>query len=282
MQFQTPDTVFDAMSSSSNFRGNLTITHVGTATALIEVSGVTFITDPYLSPAETSWHPRPGVTLTSHYTPSHTLETLPPIDTVLLSHEDHPDNLDELGRRLLDGRRVLTTMDGAQKLGPRPGIRGITPWETVSLDIGGKHFDVMGTPCQHLPGGECTGFVITSPEFGTADNGKPNGIYFSGDTVYLEELARIRDDFHVSVALFNIGAAMVVSPDMPEPMLITMDGKQAARLIREICADVMIPLHFESWDHFTEDKEKLAKVLKSEGVDDKVCWLELGIAQKIF
>ncbi|KAK7955189.1 hypothetical protein PG988_015883 [Apiospora saccharicola] len=273
--------------SSSTFGSSLTITHVGTATAILELGGVTFITDPYLSPAETSFPVRPGVVLTSHYQPSHTLDTLPPIDAVLLSHEDHVDNLDPIGRRLLDARRVLTTMDGAQKLAPRPGVVGLKPWETVPLVIGGRHFEVTATPCQHLPGGECTGFIVTASEFGTTtgDDGvsQPNAIYFSGDTVYLEELAQMRERFHISLALLNIGAAAVIPPggEAGEPLLITMDGRQAARLIREIWADVLVPMHFQCWDHFTEGRDELEAAFKSEGVLDQVAWLELGVPRTV-
>ena len=46
----------------------------------------------------------------------------------------------------------------------------------------------------HLPGGEVVGFIITAPSFGTTD-GKPNAIYFSGDTIYLPELAKMRERF---------------------------------------------------------------------------------------
>ncbi|KAG7428813.1 hypothetical protein Forpi1262_v009395 [Fusarium oxysporum f. sp. raphani] len=140
------------------------ITHIGTATAIFHLPalGINLLTDTVFSPAGTD--------------PAQ----LPPIEVVLLSHEDHADNLDEPGRLLLDGRKVLTTVDGANKLAPRPGVRGLRPWEKVGLDIGGKKLEVVGTPCQHLPGGECTGFIILADEFGLTD-GRPNAIYFSGD-----------------------------------------------------------------------------------------------------
>ncbi|KAK7965842.1 uncharacterized protein PG986_000119 [Apiospora aurea] len=230
---------------------------------------------------------RPGVVLTSHYQPSHTLETLPPIDAVLLSHEDHADNLDPIGRRLLDGRRVLTTIDGARKLAPRPGVVGLKRWEMVPMLIGGRRFEVTATPCQHLPGGECNGFIVTASEFGSTigDDGlsRPNAIYFSGDTVYLEELAQMRERFHISLALLNIGAAAVMPPggEGGEPLLITMNGRQAARLFREIGADVLVPMHFESWDHFTEGRDQLEVAFESEGVLDKVVWLELGVPRTV-
>lgn len=60
-------------------------------------------------------------------------------------------------------------------------------------------------------------------------------------------------------------------------MQITMDGAQAARLFKEIGADVLVPLHFESWGHFAEKREALAEALQREGVMDKVLWLEPGV-----
>ncbi|OTA96202.1 hypothetical protein M434DRAFT_393060 [Hypoxylon sp. CO27-5] len=266
--------------ANSPFKSSVTVTYIGTATAIIDIDGVTFLTDPYFSPEGTAWDV--GIaTLTSHYEPAISLDKLPPIDAVLLSHEDHPDNLDELSRtRLLNGRRVLTTVDGAAKLSPRLGVQGLRPWEKTTLNIGGKHFDVTATPCQHLPGGECTGFVFTNEDFGTT-GGLPNAIYFSGDTIYLEELSRIRDNFHISLALFNLGAAFVVLPGSQEPLVITLDGAQGAKLFRDIKADVLVPLHFESWDHFSQSKEPLAAAFESEGIADKVRWLEPGKPTRI-
>ena len=117
-----------------NFKGAVTITFIGTATATVEIDGVNFLTDPFFSPAGTEWDL--GITvLKTIDTPPLSLRDLPPIDAVLLSHEDHPDNLDELGRHLLDDRKVITTMDGTRKLHPRPGVRGIHPWETVMLEV---------------------------------------------------------------------------------------------------------------------------------------------------
>ncbi|KAI2462966.1 Metallo-hydrolase/oxidoreductase [Annulohypoxylon bovei var. microspora] len=262
------------------FKSSVSVTYVGTATAILNIDGVTFLTDPYFSPEGTAWDV--GIaTLTSHYEPALSLDQLPPIDVVLLSHEDHPDNLDELSRnRLLSGRRVLTTTDGASKLGPKPGVQGFRPWEKTTLNVGGKLFDVTATPCQHLPGGECTGFVLTTADFGTT-NGLPNAIYFSGDTVYLEELARIKDSFHVSLAIFNLGAAAVVLPGSAEPLFITMDGEQGAKLFRDVGADILVPLHFESWDHFSQSKEALAAAFGSAGISDKVRWLEPGNSKRI-
>ncbi|KAK0656860.1 beta-lactamase superfamily domain-containing protein [Cercophora newfieldiana] len=267
-----------ASSPKLNFAAPLSLTHIGTAAAIIHLNGVNLITDPVFSAAGEEFH-LGGHTLKTTLSAALSLSHLPPIDAVLLSHEDHPDNLDSPGRQLLDGRHVLTTPDGASKLAPRPGVRALHPWETTTLTFGGREFAITGTPCVHLPGGEVTGFIITTPEFGETD-GLPNAIYFSGDTIYLPELAQMKDKFHISVALLNIGNVLVPHPE-GGVLQITMAGEDAARLAREIEADVLVPMHFESWAHFTEGKEELRGALEREGVQEKVVWLEPGVKTRV-
>ncbi|KAL0934458.1 Zn-dependent hydrolase of the beta-lactamase [Colletotrichum truncatum] len=265
-------------SFTGSYKSSLTITHITTATAIFNIDGVNFLTDPTFAPAGTKWDIGIAI-LTNTAGPALELNQLPVIDAVLLSHEDHPDNLDEVGRRLLDGRRVITTPDGTRKLAPRPGVQAIKPWETVQLTVNGKQFSITGTPCEHLPGGEVTGFIVRTANFGKT-NGLPNAIYISGDTIYLEELKKIRKKFHILAAVLNVGNVRIAVSG--PPLQITMDGKQAARLFREIGADILVPMHYESWAHFTENEDQLRKVLEEEGVSDKVHWLEPGVPSKIF
>ncbi|KAJ0274753.1 hypothetical protein COL940_009149 [Colletotrichum noveboracense] len=244
------------MSSGTSFKPKVSIAHIGTATAILEIDGVRFLTDPFFSPAGTTWDV--GITILKNTEdPALRLDQLPPIDAVLLSHEDHPDNLDEQGL-------------------------GMKPWDTVERRIGGKVFRITATPCQHLPGGECIGFLVSSDDFGIGPNNLPNATYFTGDTVFIDELTKIADRFHVPIAMMNLGFAHVQLPDMNTPLQITMDGKQAARLFREIKADHLVPMHYDkSWGHFTQFEEGLAKDFKDEGVDDKVKWLKPGVPVEI-
>ncbi|KAK7711686.1 hypothetical protein SLS57_007979 [Botryosphaeria dothidea] len=270
---------------SSSFKSTISITHIGTATAILSIDGINFLTDPFFSPAGTE-HDAGIAILKNTTSPALTLAQLPPIDAVLLSHEDHWDNLDTLGRQLLDGRRVLTTRDGAKNLAPRPGVVGLAPWQTLDLVVagGGTRFRVTGIPCAHLPGGECTGFVLECAAFGADDDdGKPNAVYFSGDTVYVEEAARgLRARWNVVVALLNLGRARVPLPGGQGPLQVTMDGAQAARLCREVGVEVLVPMHFESWGHFTQFGGELREVFEEEGVAGQVCWLEPGVEKRVF
>ncbi|PHH88160.1 hypothetical protein CDD83_7897 [Cordyceps sp. RAO-2017] len=263
-----------AAAASSTFGSPLSITFVGTATAVLDIDGTAILTDPCFSPAGRVLDVG-AFTLRVTRGPALQPDRLPPVDAVLLSHEDHPDNLDDLGRRLLDGRRVFTTRDGARNLGPRPGLLGMRPWETGTLAVGGRRYDITATPCVHVPGGECVGFVVGSSAFGQT-GGLPNAIWFSGDTVYFDELRQIGSRFHVSVAIMNLGAAAV--PGGPP---ITMGGRDAARLFKEIGADILVPMHFDSWAHFAEDRAALARAFDESGVLESVCWLDPGKPKKV-
>lgn len=262
----------------------LEITHIGTATAILEINGVNMLTDPFFSPAGSSFLITDQLSLDVDEDPALRLDQLPIIDAILLSHEDHADNLDDLGRRLLDGRRVFTTMDGAKNLSPRPAVHGLQPWEQIDTVIAGKRFSIIGTPTKHVVGQECTGFIITSEEFGQGRDNLPNAIYFSGDTVYVDELKQMADRYHICAAIFNLGNAHAPS-DMTDltsaPYQITMDGKQAAKLFRDIKADYLVPMHYESWKHFTQFGQELKTVFQEEEINDHVCWLEPGKAVKV-
>lgn len=271
--------MLDNMSSSTTTKTSLSVTFIGTATAVLEFDGVNLLTDPFFSTAGSSWD-LGFIKLTVADDPALALSELPPIDGVLLSHEDHIDNLDDHGRTLLNGRTVLTTIDGAKNLAPRPGVRGLRPWESTTVYMGGKPFHVTATPCQHLPGGECTGFLVQHPDGSTTD-GLLNAIWFAGDTVYTPELREIGNKFHVTAALLNLGAAHFQAPGGPE-IQVTMDGKQGAQAVLEIGADWLVPMHFAAWTHFTQGEEGLREAFREEGVEGKVCWLTPGKRVKVF
>lgn len=171
-------------------------------------------------------------------------------------------------------------MDGVKNIAPRPGVADIKPWETQVYYFRGIEFQITGTPCVHIPGGESTGFILHSPRFGHSPDGRPNAIWFSGDTTYIDELVKMRDSFHIAAAVVNLGAAHVALPGQ-EPIQITMGGEDAARLVREIGIERLVPMHFESWHHFTQFGKDLKQILEKEGIMDKVCWLEPGQKKKI-
>jgi L-ascorbate metabolism protein UlaG (beta-lactamase superfamily) len=272
------NTANDCRKPSSNF----SITHIITAASIFHINDVNFLTDPFFSPNGTEFPVAPPNVITVLQDPAMSPDQVPPIDAVLLSHEDHPDNLDPIGRaHFLDGHKVLTTPDGARNLYPRPGVTSLQSWQTIPLHVGGETWNVTGTPCVHLPGGEVVGFVLRGPGFGYTD-GLPNAIWYSGDTVYIKEVSQLKDMFHLRAAVFNMGAAVAASPDGTESQRITMNGTEVAQMFKDVGADILVPMHFNPWSHFTESVEQVRKDFEEAGVSDKVTWLVPGQRTRIF
>ena len=158
---------------------------------------------------------------------------------------------------------------------------GRPPRKTTTIQAASEpRYEITATRCEHLLPGQCIGFIVTIEHFGTSD-GKPNALYFSGDTVYLPELATIKNRFSVPVALFNLGKATVPKPGGGGVLQITIDGEQAVRLLRDIDSEVVVPMHFEGWNYFIEGKEALRKVFENAGVGGKFKSLEPGFRTKI-
>ena len=141
------------------------ITLIGGPTALVEFGGLRLLTDPtFDGPGD---YQLPHVTLTKTSRPAIAAADVGPVDAVLLSHDQHADNLDNSGRDFLrKAPRVLTTTVGAKRLGGN--AEGLAPWQSVNLSKDGKSVQVTAAPAHHGPAGieplagDVIGFVLTS------------------------------------------------------------------------------------------------------------------------
>ena len=87
---------------------------VGGPTTVLDLGGLRVVSDPTFDP------PGPHGYLTKTAGPAVAGDQLGPVDLVLVSHDNHPDNLDDRGRALaLAAPLVLTTRSGAGRLGQR-------------------------------------------------------------------------------------------------------------------------------------------------------------------
>jgi L-ascorbate metabolism protein UlaG (beta-lactamase superfamily) len=78
---------------------SLRLTHIGGPTLLVEIDGLRLLTDPtFDAPGE---YASGALTLTKLRGPAIDARAIGPIDAVLLSHDQHADNLDPAGRRLV-------------------------------------------------------------------------------------------------------------------------------------------------------------------------------------
>ncbi|MGP4053104.1 MBL fold metallo-hydrolase [Streptomyces sp. 2A115] len=236
----------------------------GGPTALIEYGGLRFLTDPTFDAPGT--YPS-GLTKTAPA--SAAPADLGRIDAVLLSHDEHDDNLDTSGRALLaDVPLTLTTPSGAGRLGGT--ARSLDDWESIQLDRpDGGTITVTGVPALHGPGaredlepvvGEVVGFVLSG-------DGLPT-LYVSGDNAQLSLVREIADRFGpVDTAVLFAGA---VRTPVLDRQLLTLDSAQAAEAARILGARRIVPVHFDSWAHFTEGHEQLMDAFTAAGLIDRV------------
>ncbi len=232
----------------------------GGPTALFEYGGLRFLTDPTFDEPQSYVSPS-GTTLTKLAPPAAGPETLGRVDAVLLSHDEHADNLDDSGRALLGGVPLtLTTVSGTERLGGT--ARGLAPWESFSVgDV-----TITGVPARHGPEGcepftgDVTGFVLTG-------EGLPT-VYVSGDNASLEIVERIAGRFGpVDTAILFAGA---VRTGLFDGALLTLDSEQAAEAARILGAKQIVLVHFDSWAHFTEGHGPLVAAFTKAGLIDRV------------
>ncbi len=180
---------------------SLRVTHIGGPTTLIEVEGWRLLTDPTFDPPGRKYHFGWGSSSRKVVGPAVEASDIGPVDAVLLTHDHHPDNLDDEGRKLLPSADVVvTTVSGAKRLGGN--ARGLAAWDATRLESPGRPpIDVTATPCRHGPPGShpIVGDVIG---FALRWDGQEHGVlWISGDTVLYDGVRQVADRLEVDTAL---------------------------------------------------------------------------------
>jgi L-ascorbate metabolism protein UlaG (beta-lactamase superfamily) len=254
---------------------DLRITYVGGPTALIEWGGLRLLTDPTFDPAGTTYE-LPAYTLRKTMDPALAEADLGRIDAVLLSHDHHFDNLDRRGRALLgQAQRVISTSDGAERL--EANVSGLSPWETTALrGPDGGELRITATPARHGPEGGDRGPCIGFASSWTDDPERV--LYFTGDTVLYEGVREVAQRFAVTLILPCLGAAQV-SAAGPSPLTLT--AAEAVELARLVPEALLVPLHYEGWEHFSQSRREVEEAFARAGLAERVRWLEPGMATAI-
>ena len=252
----------------------VTITLIGGPTALIEIDGFRLLTDPTFDAPGA--YQLPHVKLEKLVGPAVTADTIGEVDAVLLSHDQHSDNLDHSGREYLKkAKRVLTTEAGAMRLGGR--AEGFAPWDVTELTgSNGRSLTVTATPARHGPAGiealsgDVIGFVVASNKPGS----RP--VYISGDTVWFDGVAEVAKRFRAGVVFPFAGAAQTRGP-----FHLTMDTNDTIETARAFADAVIVPVHTDGWAHFRQNANDLRASFDVLGFGPRLRILEPGVATVI-
>ena len=236
---------------------------LGGPTTVVDVGGWRFVIDPTFDP------PGEYGYLTKTVAPAIPASALGQVDAVLISHDEHLDNLDAEGRRFaLSAPMILTHPGAARRLAPP--AKGLDSWAT--LELGARDdacaIAVQAVPAVHGPADgdrdstghvtcQVTGFVLIGDDIPT--------IYLSGDNASLSTVAAVADRCGpIDLAVLFVGAARVPSRQKGRPLTLT--SARAAAAAEVLDAKVVIPAHADGWAHFTEGVDDIVAAFNDAGI----------------
>jgi L-ascorbate metabolism protein UlaG (beta-lactamase superfamily) len=244
-------------------RQRLGFSVLGGPTVVIDIAGRRLVIDPTFDEPGDHGH------LTKTSGPAVPASALGPVDAVLISHDQHADNLDGRGRQFaMDAPLILTHPAAADRLGPP--ARGLATWDTIDLpgSDGVAALTVQAVPAMHGPADgerdetgnvtcEVTGFVLTGADLTT--------VYLSGDNASIGAVAAVADKVGpVDVAVLFAGGARV--PTRHRNRALTLTSERAAAAAEILGAKVVIPAHVDGWTHSKEGLDDVVQAFDDAGI----------------
>jgi L-ascorbate metabolism protein UlaG (beta-lactamase superfamily) len=249
---------------------------VGTATVILRYGGFTILTDPNFLHKGDHVHLGYGLHSERLTEPAITLEQLPPVDFVLLSHM-HGDHFDHVVRDHLDRRiPIISTKHAVAVLQAHKFERPIAleTWETLEIRKGTASMRVTAMPGKHAPGllrlmiPPTMGSMLEFPSSG----GKTSlRLYITGDTLIHEHLKEIPRRYpEIDLALLHLGGTRIAG------VLLTMDAKQGVEAIRIVNPRTAIPIHYNDYGVFKSPLEEFKAAVREAGLENRVHYLGHG------
>ncbi|MFI2780858.1 MBL fold metallo-hydrolase [Streptomyces sp. ALB3] len=230
--------------------GHTEILFIGNATMLIRYGSLTLLTDPNFLHRGSYAYLGNGLASRRLTEPAIGVHELPPdVDAVLLSHL-HGDHWDRIARRGLDrSLPVITTPHASRRLQGLHGFSravGLRTWQSQTIVGDRSQARVTALPGRHGP---AFAHALLPPVMGSLLELGPLGappvlrLYITGDTVLfpgIEEIARRCPDVHLAV--LHLGGTT-----LPGGLLVTMDARQGAELVRTVRPRRLLPVHYEEY-----------------------------------
>lgn len=239
------------------------ITYIGHATLLIEIGGLTFLTDP-------NFDPKLGKLLPRVSAPGIALDKLPQIDAIFITHA-HADHLsfDSLSG-IAKGTPIYAPAPIARWL-TRKGyanVAGLSAGDLLQLD-GVSVRAAAATHKGHRYGVDRWRGAANMYLFDT----KKASCFFAGDTALTTDTSHMIDNHlaphgrQLDIALLPIGdAPKWKEASFRKGHLTTTD---ALALFERLGACYLIPYHWGTFDHVTSKAHDAIKKLRTQLVDHK-------------
>jgi len=248
-----------------------TLTFLGTATTLVEYGGFTVLTDPnFLHKGDWAYLGK-GLVSRRRTEPAMSLEDLPPLDAVVLSHL-HGDHFDRVAREgLVKDVPILTTPASARRLRSWGFSRavGLETWESYELrSAGGDVLTVTATPGRHAKGPVQ---ALLPPVMGSVWEWRPVqdpplSMYVTGDTLVVDDLREIPVRHpSLDLGLWHLGGTRIPGL-LGLGVLVTMDGRQGAELLQLVRPRVTVPIHYDDYGVFTSPLQDFLDEVERRGL----------------
>jgi L-ascorbate metabolism protein UlaG (beta-lactamase superfamily) len=244
------------------------IAFINHSTVLIQLGELSILTDPIYARTVSFLFPRlqkPGILLND----------LPPIDCILISHNDY-DHLNIKTLRRLSRRKASTIVfpRGLAAHGRRAGFQDIiemSRWDEIQKG----DLRIACTPARHVSkrrprdrnASACCGYVIQA---------KGRTVYFAGDTGYADFFQELGRRFTIDVALLPIGAYK------PHDWFkdVHLNPSSTVRAFIDLRAHHLIPIHWGTFwisdEPMAEPPLLLQQEARRQGVESKVHILRNG------
>jgi L-ascorbate metabolism protein UlaG (beta-lactamase superfamily) len=249
----------------------VTLAWLGHATVLINFCGVKILTDPAL-------FPRIGVRLPGFSigpkrltAPALTVQELPKIDLILLSHA-HFDHLDLQTLRQFDVSTKVVTAPRTSDLLRWTRLRDVTElhWgERISIKTSVGELNIIAFRVKHW------GARVQRDEYrgynGYVLERQGHRIIFGGDTALTESFTELRRYGHVDLAIMSVGCY--------NPWIRThCNPEQAVQMANDAGAQFIMPVHHQtfrlSFEPFREPIERFETALHK--TPDRIALREIG------
>ncbi|OBG75760.1 MBL fold metallo-hydrolase [Mycobacterium sp. E2462] len=262
---------------------DITVTFIGNATTLITAGGVTLLTDPNFLHRGQRAYLGHGLVSKRLREPALSVDELPPLDAIVLSHM-HGDHWDRVSQRGLDHDLPIVTTEHAAKRLQRRGFgraSGLSTWQQHAINKGDTSLTITSLPGRHAPGWSqrlLPPVMGTMLEFAGGDGAPRRRLYISGDTLLVAELKDIPARFDaIDAGVVHLGGTRLpAGPRLPFGLTVTMDGRQGAELVALLKLPKAIPVHFDDYSVFASPLADFTSEMGRRNMADRVLEVNRG------